>query len=196
MSPACLGPAPACLFSVRHSRLTPALPAAPPTPSGSSGTPAPPAPQTATTVNVGGTTVTTTTGGSAPDTVVVQAPGASVSVSVPTVTKVTAFDGYLDNCQARLLPHPRPCLACGLLQSRADTRVALQTVVGSVPQADGNFDRNNNYTSVITDGVSNMTTQVANLLAGQVAYVIPASKGAPCLASSALVRTPTPATEA
>lgn len=55
--------------------------------------------------------------------------------------------------------------------------LGLQTVVGSIPHADGNFDRTNNFTSVITEGVSNMTTAMANDLAGQVAYVIPASKG-------------------
>lgn len=56
----------------------------------------------------------------------------------------------------------------------------VQVVVGSIPHADGNFDRNNNFTTVIKNGSVEMPLDTTNSFAGQVAYVIPASKGQHC----------------
>ena len=50
-------------------------------------------------------------------------------------------------------------------------------MIGSVPHSDGNFDRNNNFTAVIAGGETTMTVDTTNSFAGQVIYVIPASKG-------------------
>ena len=55
----------------------------------------------------------------------------------------------------------------------------LQAVIGSAPNADGNFDRNNNFSAVITDGVSNVSLAMVNEYAGQATYIIPASKCEP-----------------
>lgn len=55
----------------------------------------------------------------------------------------------------------------------------MQIVIGSIPHADGNFDRNNNFTAVIANGSVEMPLDTTNSFAGQVAYVIPASKGKP-----------------
>jgi len=52
----------------------------------------------------------------------------------------------------------------------------VQAVIGSVPHADGNFDRNNNFSTVITDGKVSIPIDTINSFAGSVAYVIPASK--------------------
>ena len=53
----------------------------------------------------------------------------------------------------------------------------MQVVIGSIPHADGNFDRNNNFSTVIKNGTVDMPLDVTNSFSGQVAYVIPASKG-------------------
>ena len=50
-------------------------------------------------------------------------------------------------------------------------------VIGSLPHADGNFDRTNNYTGTIVDGTWDMAMLAQNEFAGDVGYVIPASKG-------------------
>ena len=55
----------------------------------------------------------------------------------------------------------------------------LQAVIGSAPSADGNFDRNNNFSTVFADGLSNVSLAMVNEHAGQAAYIIPASKCEP-----------------
>ena len=61
---------------------------------------------------------------------------------------------------------------------------AVIAVIGSAPKADGKFDRNNNFSAVFADGVSNLSlfngnASAMNEYAGQAAYIIPASKGEP-----------------
>jgi len=52
----------------------------------------------------------------------------------------------------------------------------VQAVIGSVPHADGNFDRSNNFSTTIVDGVVQIPTSTIDSFAGNVVYVIPASK--------------------
>ena len=61
---------------------------------------------------------------------------------------------------------------------------AVIAVIRSAPNADGNFDRNNNFSAAIADGVSNLSlfngnASAMNEYAGEAAYILPASKGEP-----------------
>ena len=51
-------------------------------------------------------------------------------------------------------------------------------IIGSYPHGDGTFDKANDFQSVVVDGAWNMALATAKLHAGQVAYVVPAAKGA------------------
>ena len=57
----------------------------------------------------------------------------------------------------------------------------LQVVLGSLPHADGNFDRPSDFTTTVVDGMWNLTTEQLEEFAGQVGYIVPASKSASCL---------------
>lgn len=51
-------------------------------------------------------------------------------------------------------------------------------IIGSYPHGDGTFDKANDFQSVVVDGAWAMPLATAKLHAGQVAYVVPAAKGA------------------
>ena len=55
---------------------------------------------------------------------------------------------------------------------------AAQVIIGSYPHADGTFDKANDFQSIVLDGAWTMALSTAKLHAGQVAYVVPAAKGA------------------
>ena len=115
-----------------------------------------------------------------------------------TPIPLTAFDGYLDNCQVRwpylCASKHRPqkmtlfatfsfhaSMSGSFYASTLGDTSDMQAVIGSAPNADGNFDRNNNFSAVITDGVSNVSLAMVNEYAGQATYIIPASKCKPSL---------------
>lgn len=54
-----------------------------------------------------------------------------------------------------------------------------QVIIGSYPHGDGTFDKANDFQSVVVDGAWSMALATAKLHAGQVAYIVPAAKGAP-----------------
>ena len=72
-----------------------------------------------------------------------------------------------------------PCTPCHAPSGMLGDNSYLQAVIGSAPSVDGNFDRNNSSSAVITDGKSDVSLAMVNEYAGQAAYIIPASKCEP-----------------
>ena len=64
-----------------------------------------------------------------------------------------------------------------------DSKSSMQAVIGSYPHTDGNFDRNNNFSTTIVDGSVAVPIDTINGFAGNVVYVIPASKSESCPSS-------------
>ena len=60
----------------------------------------------------------------------------------------------------------------------ARAHVHCQVIIGSYPHGDGTFDKANDFQSIVLDGAWTMALSTAKLHAGQVAYVVPAAKGA------------------
>ena len=60
--------------------------------------------------------------------------------------------------------------------SGTEFKSRMQAVIGSYPHTDGNFDRNNNFSTTIVDGSVAVPIDTINGFAGNVVYVIPASK--------------------
>ena len=54
----------------------------------------------------------------------------------------------------------------------------MQVIIGSYPHGDGTFDKANDFQSVVVDGAWSMGLGTLKLHSGQVAYVVPAAKGA------------------
>ena len=63
-----------------------------------------------------------------------------------------------------------------------------QVIIGSYPHGDGTFDKANDFQSVVVDGAWSMALATAKLHAGQVAYIVPAAKGAPVLSTCKYLR--------
>ena len=55
---------------------------------------------------------------------------------------------------------------------------SVQVIIGSYPHGDGTFDKANDFQSVVVDGAWSMGLGTLKLHSGQVAYVVPAAKGA------------------
>jgi len=61
-------------------------------------------------------------------------------------------------------------------------RRAAQVILGSQPHDDGTFDRTNTFTTLVSNGAWSVPSADAARRADQVAYIVPAAKGAAALA--------------
>ena len=68
----------------------------------------------------------------------------------------------------------------------------MQVILGSQPHDDGTFDRTNTFTTLVSNGAWSVPSADAARRADQVAYIVPAAKGAastlPSLCPSVLHR--------